>query len=167
MKKVLIAVTVMIALGVVAQRGKVETDAQDGGVKVVNPNNVKLDKKGDVKMTTGITTGKPNTPKAASTSAAVEKEVVDYTAIGKERADEARAKYAEPKTGAEADEMIKMANESTMKTVAGVDSKLASAETMIEQMHDSGEMSDMEYESNKAKLEDFKRRSESVSGKMK
>lgn len=166
MKKVLIAVAVFVALGVVAQKGKVNTDV-NSGTEVKDPNSVKLDKKGDVKMTTGITSSKPDAPKSTSSSASPKAEEVDYKAIGQERAEEARAKYSEPKTSAEADEMIKMANESTMKTVAGTDSKLASAETMIEQMHDSGEMSDMDYELNIAKLEAFKLRSKSISDRMK
>lgn len=169
MRKVLIAVSVLVALGVVAQRGT--KDAQTEDIKVVNPNNPTPGKnvvKGEIKMTDGISKPKP----AASNNAAKPAVVADEAKMsgrdfGQQRADEVRESHGKPATDKEAKEMTKAIRESVKSQVKTIDGKINDANDLIEEKHDSGEMTDLEYELNMAKLDAFRARKNAIEDKVK
>jgi len=165
MKQILIAVSVLIALGVMAQKGKVTTEVPPAGeIKVVDPNNPKPGKsavkgdKGDVTMTTQAVPNKPAPKTKGNSSAAGGKEFVSGREMGMERAAEMRAKHAEPKTDKEAKEMTAAINDETKKMLENDASKIADAQAMLKDQLDSKKITQTEYDMKSSMLTDFEAR---------
>ncbi len=170
MKQILIAVSVIIALGVVAQRGKITTEVPTEDVKVVNPNNPKPGKnleKGEIKMTDGVTSAKPESkPKSGATVKDLGDEMISGREVGMQRAEEARAKHTEPKTEAEAAAMVTSINESTKSTVDGTATKIADARQMLDAKKNSGSISELEYDLKSSILDDYEARRKAIADKL-
>lgn len=163
MKQILIAVSVIIALGVVAQKGVVTPTAPPPGeVKVVDANNpkpVKGSVKADIKMTTSANPTKPGPKKANSNSnAANAKEFVSGREMGMARAAEMRAKHEKPKTNDDAIAQAAAINAETKTMLEECGTKIADAQSMLKDQLDSKAIMADEYEMKSTMLNEFEAR---------
>lgn len=164
MKQILIAVSVLIALGVMAQKGKVSTEVPPPGeVKVVDPNNPKPGKnhtKGEIIMTDEVTGAKPapKTSNGNSNAGGNSTQLVSGREMGMQRAAEARAKHAEPKTDKEAKEMASEINAETKKMLTANEGKIYDAQELLDEQLASKKITKTEYDMKSSMLKDFEAR---------
>ena len=170
MKKGLIVFAVLIALGVVAQRGKETVTEDKGSVKtneeVVNkPKPRTVGGQKDVKSVDDLK-GKSET-KSNGNAYGTNKGGMSGKEFGQQRAEEARAKYSEPGSEKEAKEMVSEIKSNVKNQVEVIDTKIVSATELVEQKHDLGGMTDLEYELAIARIDAFKVRKKAIDAKLK
>lgn len=171
MKKGLLAVAVLIALGVVAQRGKETVTESKGAVKTTEEvaNKPKPRTTGGQKDVKSIdeVEAKGGTKSNNGYSAVKAEGGMSGKEFGQQRAEEARAKYSDPASEKEAKEMVSEIKTSVKNQVDVIDTKIASATELVEQKHDLGGMTDLEYELAMAKIDAFKVRQQAINAKLK